>query len=448
MNKKLLIIFFLFTVFLDSKAQTQYFDILDLPMFNAQVKSIDEFISRFNGKEKRDDVEVQYSNRESNILLLFNLARFKSKADTLFIEAQTFAESVVKDKIFINYEDSCWYAKVTCNGNLGGKIIEFNLYLLVQQRGPYMYKWVIANVDGDIFKTSRSLKHKELYISPNDHEQSFISLSRVVNESYRYIDDYTLTGYMPDKLSVFLTLVRSGLLKVNYVSDVEFVFFQVPGYIFSVKLFERESKNAGWLISSVSKYESNEKDEILRTLYHKSDEVKLKKAQFSKSESSEDIISAQKHEVSISLDKVKPDTLTIGEKLIDRFYKLLSLWCETCDGDYQKKISDLCAGKKGKNCFVSDKLMNCFADWMELQPDTAYSIKLYLKGFEILMNNERVQVDVSNIKQVESNDLFYIVTCNMKLLGGTPYNAIEYFYIQKQDDKIVYISSRPLQFSN
>ena len=75
----------------------------------------------------------------------------------------------------------------------------------------------------------------------------------MVNESYRYIDDYALTGYMPDKLSVFLTLVRSGLLKVNYVSDVEFVFFQVPGYKFSVKLFERESKNAGWLISSVSK---------------------------------------------------------------------------------------------------------------------------------------------------------------------------------------------------
>lgn len=448
MNKKLLLILFVFVSFLDSKAQTQYFDILDLPMFNAQVKSIDEFISRFNGKEKRDDVGVQYSNRESNILLLFNLAQFKSKADTLFMEAQSFAKSVVEDSIFINYEDSCWYAKVTCNGNLGGKIIEFNIYLLVQQRGTYMYKWVIANADGEIFKTSRSLKHKELYISPNDHEQSFISLSRVVNEAYRYIDDYALTGYMPDELSVFLTLVRSGLLKVNYVSDVEFVFFQVPGYKFSVKLFERESKNAGWLISSVSKYESNEKKEILRTLYHKSDEVKLEKVQFSTSESSEDTISVQKHDVSISIDENKPDSLAIGEKLIDRFYKLLSLWCETCDGDYQKKIYELCAGKKGKNCFVSDKLMNCFADQMELQPDTTYSIKSYLKGFEMLMNNVCVQVDVSNIKQVESNDMFYIVTCNMKLLGEKTYNSIEYFYIQKQGDKIVYISSRPLQLNN
>ena len=310
-----------------------------------------------------------------------------------------------------------------------------------------MYKWVIANVDGDIFKTSRSLKHKELYISPNDHEQSFISLSRVVNEAYRYIDDYALTGYMPDELSVFLTLVRSGLLKVNYVSDVEFIFFQVPNYKFSVKLFERESKNAGWLINSVSKYESDEKDEILRTLYHKSDEVKLEKTQFSTAESLEDTISVQKHDVSISIDEAKPAPPTIGEKLIDRFYKLLSLWCETCDGDYKKKISELCAGKKGKNCFVSDKLMNCFADQMELQPDTAYSIKSYLKGFEMLMNNGCVQVDVSNIKQVESNDMFYIVTCNIKLLGETPYNSIEYFYIQKQDDKIVHISSRPLQLN-
>lgn len=445
MNKILLIILFLFAVFLDSKAQTQYFDILDLPTFNAQVKSIDEFISRFNGKEKRDDVEVQYSNRESNILLLFNLAQFKSKSDTLFIEAQSFAKSVVEDSVFVNYEDSCWYAKVTCNGNLGGKIIDFNIYLLVQQRGTYMYKWVIANVDGDIFKTSRSLKHKELYISPNDHEQSFISLSHVVNEAHRYIDDYALTGYIPDELSVFLTLVRCGLLKVNYVTDVEFVFFQVPDYKFSVKLFERESKNAGWLISSVSKYESSDKDEILRILYHKSNEVKLEKTQFTTSESSEDTIYVQKRDVSHYIDEDKSAPQTIGEKLIDRFYKLLSLWCETCDGDYQKKIYELCAGKKGKNCFVSNNLMNCFANQMELQLDTAYRIKSYLKGFEILMKNGSVQVDVSNIKQVESNDMFYIVTCNMELLGETPYNTIEYFYIQKQDDKIVHISSRPLK---
>jgi len=145
------------------------------------------------------------------------------------------------------------------------------------------------------------------------------------------------------------------------------------------------------------------------------------------------------------MDEDKSAPQTIGEKLIDRFYKLLSLWCETCDGDYQKKIYELCAGKKGKNCFVSNNLMNCFANQMELQLDTAYRIKSYLKGFEILMKNGSVQVDVSNIKQVESNDMFYIVTCNMELLGETPYNTIEYFYIQKQDDKIVHISSRPLK---
>ena len=421
MNKIILFITFLFAFFLESEAQTHFFDIFDMSQFNAQVKSVDEFILRFNGKERRIDVDAQYSDRESNILLLFNLSQFKSKKDSLFLNAQSFAESVVKDGVFINYEDSCWYAKVKCNGNLGGENVEFYLYLIVQQRGTFLYKWAIANAEGDVFKSSRFRRHQELYMSPNDHEQGFISLSRVVNEAYRYIDDYAISGYMTDELSVFLSLVRCGLLKINYVSDVEFVFLQVPEYKFSVKLFQRESKNAGWLINSVSKCKTNEKDKILYSLYHKLNDSDIEPNEFSGLESRKDTISTPIQYIYMEDDN-KPHPTT-GEKIVGRFYKILGLWLETCDCDYQKKLVSVCAGKKGKDCFVSDNLMNYFSNKTEQYSDTTYNFKLYLRGFESLINNGNINLSVTDIKQIESNDNFYVVSCNMILSGDFSYNS-------------------------
>jgi hypothetical protein len=242
-----------------SDAQAQFLDPLNMPMYHARVKLVDEFFARFNGKEKRTDLPQEYSDRKSNILMLFDLSQFQTKHDSLFLEADSFAQKVAQDSILLDYSDDRWYAKVHCFGQLAKKKVDFYLYLVVESRGNDMYKWAIANAEGDIFNTSRSREHIELFMLPNAHEQSFSSLSRVTSEDARYIDDYVKDGYEASPLSVFLTLVRSGLLQIEYTSEAEFVFFQVPNYIFTVRHFERDSMNVGWLISSIVKCEEEHK---------------------------------------------------------------------------------------------------------------------------------------------------------------------------------------------
>ena len=67
-----------FTGIINVSAQTGMFDLLNREQYMAKVKLIDEFFARFNGEELRNDLGPEYSDRESGVLLLFDIAKFKS----------------------------------------------------------------------------------------------------------------------------------------------------------------------------------------------------------------------------------------------------------------------------------------------------------------------------------------------------------------------------------
>ena len=249
-----------------ASAQTGVFSQLNRSQYLAKVKLVDEFFARFNGKEIRQDVSAEYSDRASGILMLFDMSKYKSKEDSGFVAAENFSKLAAESEVNLNFEDTDWFAKIKCHGKLEQKNVVFDMYLCVEERDSKMYRWAISDVEGDIFQTSRDKAHKEFFIMPNDNEQFFQSIRRITTDTYRYIDDYVKQGYKADALSTFLALVRSKQLKIDAVTDVELIFLQIPGYIFTVKYFERESKNAGWLIDSCKQMSEKEKTKIKRRL--------------------------------------------------------------------------------------------------------------------------------------------------------------------------------------
>ena len=238
--------------------------------YNIRVKLVDEFFNRFNGKELRLDIKPETENvAMKNLLVLFNAGMFTSLQDSAFFEAKAFAQRVLQDSIKLNYNDTTWLAKATCHGKLKGKDVDFVLYLNVENRRGKLYKWVIAKAEGDIFKLAPSIEKETIMLMPDDHETNFMSLRRITTEKDDYILNYKQKQYSLDETSVFYGLVYTGILDIEYVKPLEFIFFQVPGYIFAIRNFERENYNTGWLISSLKKIGEEEKTKFLNYIYNK-----------------------------------------------------------------------------------------------------------------------------------------------------------------------------------
>lgn len=431
---------FLLVVFLSwdkTSAQVQILDELNLAMYNSRVKLVDEFFARFNGFEQREDVSKQYSNRVYNILMLNDLSKFKSKSDTLFLKALSFANKVTEDSLYINYADTCWYAKARCNGQIGKKKVDFNVYLFVEQRGEDMFKWVIADVEGEAFDNSRNIKHQDLFMYPNVHEQSFSALSRITNETSRYIDDYVIKNYKSDALSAFLALVRSGQLKIDYVSDVEFYFHQIPNYVFTVKHFERESMNVGWLINSVIYCSEKEKQKTIMSLRHVTENTDCCPAPLN------DTIKVCKIEKEAEETKSQSDSTRIPrscENVVTRFGSLLNLWCQTNNNFYFKKAIGECSGKKGAECIVDSTLMLSIGLNESYSNYSFFTIKDFCSTIKKQNSSSHFNFVLSNVRQEDETDLNFIINCDMLLVGDLNLNKKLKIIISKQDNKISHIT--------
>lgn len=234
-------------------AQGKQIRLINPEQYDAQVKLVDEFLERFN-------------NVEMNRLLLCDGMRYRE--DSIFRNlCDTLIRTIENNRIHLHFNDSDWYAVVKCQYEMTGEVDSLNMILSVEPRGEKLYKWVIADVQGDLFNLEHDTSNNEVFIMPHQHDMDFGALQRITSEMNKNISLYTKNTSRIDHFSVFAALVYTGQLKIQFVKDVFFVFMQVPGFRFTLRNFIRDSKNSGWLISDIVPMSCGQK-EYLQTIIH------------------------------------------------------------------------------------------------------------------------------------------------------------------------------------
>ena len=238
------------------------------PNYGAKVKLVDEFFDRFNGKEITPYINKnQPDYMKQNLLSLFNIGMFKSRKDLLYVKADSLIDCILADSIRLNYTDSLWFAKAKCLATLNGKETELTVWLNVEKRTEDMSKWVIARAEGEALKMIPPKTKYDFMLLPNDHETNFISLHRMTKDTPKQSLRFVRKDFSIDETSTFFALVNMGLLKIDFVTDLQFVFYQVPGYRFFISYYEREKQNSGWLISSFEKVSETDKENFISKMH-------------------------------------------------------------------------------------------------------------------------------------------------------------------------------------
>lgn len=242
---------------LDAAAQTILPDATLNTDFANYVKSLDEFMQRFNGEELHPAVKKNSADYLSkNMFWLFNFD-VKNKAEQM-PKMKDFVRRAIESNTRLAFNDSTWFAKASFTAKYKGKDIQLTMILRTEPTPKTNYCWKICGIQG-IEKTGLYTQGKQYAISNIEHEMNFVELCSIFSYNKENIFGYMSARNKVDQLSVFLTLCKTGLLTFNYVNNLSFIFTSVPGYVFTVSEFGRRGSNSGWLISSFEKCDNKQK---------------------------------------------------------------------------------------------------------------------------------------------------------------------------------------------
>lgn len=225
--------------------------------FSVYVKSVGEFMQRFNSEELHPNVKKDEADyRSKNLMWLFNFD-VKDKAKML-PKMQRFVKQAVDSDTRLNFNDSTWFAEVGIVAKYKGQNVSLTLYLRTDPTPKPNYCWKLCGLKG-LEKTGLFIPGKQSGISNIEHEVNFAELQSIFKNDKANLFNYISTRNRIDQLSAFLALCKTGQMSFVQVEKVGFVFTSVPGYVFRIKEYGRRSDNAGWLISSFEECKDKQK---------------------------------------------------------------------------------------------------------------------------------------------------------------------------------------------
>lgn len=223
--------------------------------FVYQVKQVDEFIDRFNNSDftlikqyLKDKYNIEEVSRSELIKSLFNHADTSWKKEEIVQFLADVTENVPPP--YLDFYDDNWYAELDCMGIYKGKTENFTLILKIETiEATGGSKWVIESVSADFLNLPESKDYRRA-LNPASYGTDFLGLIDALADTANY-QNYISSKAQPSQLLLFFNELYEKNLTFKQVNDITYHFLQIDNWIFQVRDFKRDTKNSGWLISSL-----------------------------------------------------------------------------------------------------------------------------------------------------------------------------------------------------
>ena len=272
-------------IFMSFSAKAQWFSTdnkID-ELFLYEVKTIDEFIERFND-DKTSFIRQQYAKQKKDynitrgqlIASLFNLENKNWRTDSSLVDFFPMVLDSLNPK-YLDFLDSNWYAETECVFKQKDKKVSIPIFLHIRKEKKGA-KWMIAGIGktkilvdtGEIRYNNNKGVPITNYIPTSSSATNFVELINVFVTSMNPVFYFEPEMLANKRANNLIRMILESKLKFLYVKDIKYHFYQLPGRIFIVEHYNRATYNNGWLINKMEKIGSFEKEmarkKLLNTL--------------------------------------------------------------------------------------------------------------------------------------------------------------------------------------
>jgi hypothetical protein len=170
----------------------------------------------------------------------------------------------------LHFADSSWYAVATCVFKLKGKDISLPLTFRIRSQNNAVW-WMIAGVGTSALPAAGCPAYTPIaaqgrFIPASAHGTNYVVLSQLLQPGMSMEDFMDAAALRSGNGQLLARWVQSGSLQFAYVSSIQFHFFQVPGWHFTVAHHKGAGTQSGWLISSLSPATDQHKLQLLQSL--------------------------------------------------------------------------------------------------------------------------------------------------------------------------------------
>lgn len=230
--------------------------IIPREIVESHVRSLEEFIERFNGEEIYPLVLDADTNKiRTTRLSLFNrdLLTIESTRDSMLSAGAAFIDSVEASGVKISMADpGCW-VEAHCDFIYDDRKIKLTLKMTMEEFQPEYWRWAISDVV-DVDDGLRGKDPRPLPIAPTEHEFDFSHLDDYFSTLRKSISRTASARRQIDLLSYFFGIASAGGIKYEQCHRVVFHCAQIPGWTFTAEQIHRiEESNSGWLINTFDK---------------------------------------------------------------------------------------------------------------------------------------------------------------------------------------------------